>query len=118
MSKLIALFALLALTGLVIGACGDDDKDDCEQAADLRDDVWDSYCSGKSSECWACDCHNQGLVAVPTGGGTEFTCEQPDPLPSCDGSTLEEAQTCLADKAACEQGALARATNSCNTSQK
>ncbi len=122
MRKLSIALSLVAAFGLAVVACGDDDdKNACEKAADVMMDGMDGYCDGKADQCWACDCHNQDLVATPTGSGTDMTweCAEPDPVDTtCDGTDLESAQECLDDKAACEQSAADSMETFCNATTK
>ena len=114
---------MAALLGTVVVACGDDDNDKnaCEQAADVQKAGLDDYCAGKAATCWFCDCYLQGKGLNTTVDGTTITysCTDPDPVdPTCDGTALDHANTCLNDQAACQQEASNLAQQACDASTK
>ena len=123
MKKLSILFAFVAVFGLAVVACGDDDdKNACEKAADVMKDGMDSYCTGKADTCWFCDCYNQGQEMDVTVDGTTMTysCKAPTATgeTTCDGSSLDSANTCLDNKATCESDASSAAQSACDASSK
>ncbi len=120
MKKLSIVFALAVAFATVAVACGDDDnKDACEKAADVMSRGYDSYCDGKSDQCYFCDCSNQGLEMQTTGDGTDvtFSCVQPT-ASTCDASSADAAGDCLDDESACESTASSLAQTLCDGSAK
>ena len=101
MKKLSIIMAVLACFGLALGACGDDDdKNVCEQAADVVLGGMDSFCSGQDDDCVSCKCNNLDQMVDVVA---DATCKEPpapgDPV-ACEGAALTAAQACL-DLATC-----------------
>jgi len=123
MRKSVLAFAVVAVFGFVVLACGGGDKKNaCEKAGDVMKQGMDQHCSGKSDDCWFCDCYNRNLSMDVTVDGTEITysCVQPDPTPApaCEGSVLDQANQCLDDKTACQNTAASTAQSACDSTLK
>ena len=107
---------------LALGGCGG--KSVCEQVADEKKAVLDSYCAGKDEVCWYCKCHNRAeqLKTTVTGEAVVFSCV---PVPAkgedpqlCEGIAQEEDQACLDQKPSCiVDAATLQATSKCGISK-
>jgi hypothetical protein len=122
MKKFMVLAFIMGAAALVVGACGDDDdKNDCEKAADVVKAAADDACDGRSAECWACDCYNQNMGVHTTIDGTTVTysCEALTPgSTTCDGTTLSSAQSCLANETSCANDMTTAMNNGCTATPK
>ncbi len=119
---------VLAGFGLMFGACGDDGAaNDCEKVAQEQEKAITAVCSGKSDECWSCDCFNQGKMLdtdMTDPLNPVYSCidippctEYCDPVP-CEGTALAAAEVCLADVAACTASDVASMGTLCDLTAK
>jgi len=119
MRKLGLLFCAMALAGMVVVACdNNDDNNDCNKAAVVMATTVDSYCTGRADECWACDCYNQDMIAVQVGTASPIAYECQTVAKVCDATNLAVAETCLADEAQCATDAEANMTSYCGATAK
>ena len=104
MKNLTLSFAFLALSGFILGACGDatqgNGDDDCEKAAEVAQEAMDTACEHKDDTCCICKCWKEGQDYDPIP--VDCTCVSFDPPETCEGNVLQEAQDCLADESACQ----------------
>jgi len=111
MKKLTMILATVLVT--MVG-CG---KDECEKLADAIKDSQEKACKGKSNECWACDCYNQGKVWL---GGTGCTSASSSGGTTSGSNTKcdeADAKKCLDDKT-CTDAAGTALKLQCETSKK
>ena len=116
---------LMTICSLAAG-CGGNGENECDKEAKIHKAGLDEGCAGRSEECWACKCYNQGQeVLVETG--PVYSCvdkEQPEPCLddpdtpdvdecACEGEALTSAQECLDDEDTCKQEKIASQNARC-----
>ncbi|HEY3448980.1 MAG TPA: hypothetical protein VGK67_21645 [Myxococcales bacterium] len=94
----------------------------CEQVLEKQKAVVDAYCGGKDDTCWYCKCRNQGeqVKATLDGDLVVFSClpATAGPEAACEGTTLEQAQACLANEQSCiTDSATLDATSKCGATK-
>ncbi len=97
------------------GNGGDQQHNECEQAAEVYWQGFDEACAPRGTICCFCKCWNQGRQSYD---GEQYAidqtcvCEalQPNPQP-CEGEALTQAQACLANQTACREEAKDVVTN-------
>lgn len=94
---------------------GDQQQNECEQAAEVQMQGYDQACAARGAICCFCKCWNQGRRFYDTDlYASSQTCVcvdlQPNPQP-CEGEYLTNAQDCLADQTACREQAVDMVTD-------
>jgi hypothetical protein len=125
--KVLLFCSVFAAVPLLVG-CGDDDDadggssgDPCAEQLQIEKDAVTAYCADKAAVCCFCLCW-QDYQIFNNYDSTQFAtdgtciCVEPDPVtpPACEDITLDMAENCVADPAACGQAAADSAQFYCD----
>ena len=111
MKVFIIVLLPLAVFGLLLGSCGEDESD-CDKADNIRGAALNEICATKGSECCICHCWNDNNQEMDTEN--PCSCKLPASF-DCTGDVENAAKTCLADQETCRQGVKDQIELACPT---